>query len=275
MYYKCDKCESSFKSKKYLKAHELKKVPCDLVCRICNEKLKCRRSYYYHLENEHLDVQHDLTNPINNVISYNTNNSNNTSTTNNTLVNDVKNVVMLHPLGLTYHYMNRDEVITPVNGTVLDLVRKEEYKLAYITMFQQIHGNPEIPEHHNIYVKEKGTNEVYVFNGRGFQPIDLQLISADMYERLRGEMRWAVKRSDADEDEKDQLMWNIQADWMYSKNFDANELMEQVFFNNKIVVEDTFKKSKVYTDLSYIAKSKKCAIEDIKYDNSKPLTLPV
>lgn len=278
--YVCHKCDKTFQSETTLKNHLSKTIPCDFSsfeCEGCGKRIGSESTY-----RRHLKTCDWMKSKVNNVIANNNNISNshntNTNTNNNTLINDVKNnIVMLHPMGLTHQYMWKDdrlgEVISPIRGTVMDLIRQKKFELAYLTMFKQIHGNPEIPEHHNIYVKEKGKNEACVFNGKGFKTEDLSEMSDQMYRILKGEMRWTVNTSDAEDKEKDQLMWDIHAHWM-NINSKTDDLMERIFFNNKLIVEDTFRKYKVYTNLDYIARVNKCNVEDIKWDNSTPLTLP-
>ena len=74
-----------------------------------------------------------------------------------------------------------------------------------------------------------------------------------MYGLLKKEMRWTVDTTDGiNAREKDQLMWNIEANAMY--NFKSDELIEQIFHNNKIIVEETFKKYKVNRSMDYLSK---------------------
>lgn len=281
----CIKCNTVFKTYKLLEAHQNRKVPCDFVCKKCYKQLGCRKSYYNHFASEHnndinnndsqeASIQNNIASVDNNNAN-NANKSNNTNSHNKTQINDIKNnVVMLHPLGLTHQYMDREKVVTPVKGMLLKMVREGKFNEAYKILFDQIHGNPELPEHHNIYVHEQGTEQACVFNGKYFIVESLVQITDDMYRVLKAFMKWSVNTSDIDDEEKDQLMWNIQRDWMRT-DVKNDKTMERIFFNNKPVVHETFNKYKVFSNLEYIAKLNKCQVEQIKWDNTRPLQLPM
>jgi len=283
---KCAKCEQFFKRKDHYEKHINNiLMPCTLSCIGCHVKYDTKRKFSTHIKscvkyNAILKAIHDnqadnnqaLTNINSNTYDNVANTTNNNTNHNNQLVDIKNNVVMLHPLGLTHHYMNREEVISPVKGMLVEMVRQKQFKLAYEKLFQQIHGNPEIPEHHNIYAKEEDSDKVCIFNGKYFQMQMSKIIVPDMYHILKEEMKWAVNNTDLDPKEKDQLMWDIQRDWMDTE-VETDKTMERVFYNNKPVVETTFKKNKVYSNLEYIAKANKVQPEQVKWDNSVPLTL--
>ena len=276
--YICTDCDKPFSSEKRYKNHINKDIPCTLVCRFCGEQTGSERSYNRHIKNCALYKTNDV-NQTNNIVANNSNSHNTTTNNNaNTTINDIKNnVVMLHPFGLSHEYMYKDgtlfEMVKPIRGTLLNLLRQEKYDIAYLTMFNQIHGNPEYPEYHNIYIKEKGSEKVCLFDGKKFRMEGLTETSDNIYKKLKAEMRWTVKSIDDIEPiEKDQLMWNIRLDAMYSLN--TSNLMEKIFYNNKYIVEDTFRKNKVCTNLKYIAMLNNCEVENVLYDNTIPLTLP-
>jgi hypothetical protein len=271
--YTCDTCEKTFKSKRTYRNHIAKKC-CEYICEHCGTKFAVKSTYYYHRKT---CTHNKEVNVNNNIVSSDLSTTNNNNT-NNTMINDVKNnIVMLHPLGLTHAYMYKDgklkDVIEPVKSQLLTLVKEEKYELAYLTLFNQIHGNPEVPENHNIYVKEMGSGSACVFNGKLFKNENIIKISNDMHKFLRDEMRWTVNSSDEDDKVKDQMMWNIYANWM-NTSMEKSDMMERIFYNNKPVVENTFNNHKVYTNLDYIARKNNCNVEDIVYDNSIPINLP-
>ena len=164
------------------------------------------------------------------------------------------------------------DMIEPVKGNIVTLVKERKYELAYMTLFKQIHGNPDIPENHNVYVKDIGSGKARIFNTVSFKDADISKISYDMHKTLREVMRWTVSSSDEEEKTKDQMMWDIYADWM-NTSMEKNNMMERIFYNNKQIVEDTINNCKVYTNLEYIARRHNCSIQDIEFDNSIPIKL--
>ena len=261
----CDICKQEFKSKRFLDKHKGNKIPCNFKCTICDTTLSSRRNYTRHMETEHSNKNQPQITNINNT-------QNNQNNQNNQLVDVKNNVVMLHPLGLTHHYMNRHEVISPVKNMLVKMVRAKKFALAYETLFKQIHGNPDIPEHHNVYAKDINKDQICVFNGAYFEVHFKDMIIPDMYRILKEEMKWAVNETDLDAEEKDQLMWDIQKNWMHT-DVDKDTNMHRIIVNNRPVVEDTFNTKTVYRNLEYIAKSKKLKLKNVTSRNKDPLKL--
>lgn len=284
--YKCETCHKEYKHKNRYRNHIANKCG-SYKCEQCGKNFNARSTYYYHRKICDKNVEENTDAKVNNNVVSNTdqsnnnnntnNNNNNNNTNNNTLINDVKNnVVMLNPLGLTHAYMFRDgklkDMIEPVKGNIVTLVKERKYELAYMTLFKQIHGNPDIPENHNVYVKDIGSGKARIFNTVSFKDADISKISYDMHKTLREVMRWTVSSSDEEEKTKDQMMWDIYADWM-NTSMEKNNMMERIFYNNKQIVEDTINNCKVYTNLEYIARRHNCSIQDIEFDNSIPIKL--
>lgn len=265
--YKCHKCHFGFTSKKRLKNHLNKPIPCvDFKCEYCEKELWSKTNYYRHRAK--CKQKNNAQPHINNNVNENIGNTNNA-----TQINDIKNnIVMMHPLGLMHHYMNKTEVISPVKGIVLELLRQQKYEMAYQKLFEQIHGNPALPEHHNVYVPRTGKNEICIFNGRYFKTELLDIMMPDMFRTLKGEMKWIVRTSDLDEKEKDQLLWDVQANWMNVNEYN-DENMERIMYNNKPVVQKTVRNNEVYTNLEYIAKLNDCKPEEVVFKNER-ITLP-
>ena len=167
MSFTCVKCAKVFKSEKALKKH-LDNVlnPCDFVCRGCNYKAGSKGGFYRH--KKECKKHQEMIKVINNVTT-NNNNINAPQNTVNNMNNINQNVVLLQPFEVERQYMHKTEVISPVRGIVIELLRQQRFAEAYEAIFNQIHGNEKYPEYHNIYLPDINRDEVAVFKGRNFK----------------------------------------------------------------------------------------------------------
>lgn len=239
--YVCYKCQGKFSSQKKLERHFTNKMPCDLICEICNTKSNCRKSYYNHIKKcKEAQAAQILNNNVNNIDASNK--------TNNSNQNNQNNVVLMNPFRLDHEYMDRPKMLNPVRGELLQMLRAENYPKAYEVIFGQIHGNVKHPEYHNIFIPSRDNrDEICIFKGTRFKMVKTEEELPDLYRFLRIEMDWVVKTTDLDPKEKDQLRWDIHANWMATNEFNDKNL-KRILFNNKRVVENTMKNHVVKTN---------------------------
>ena len=279
--FKCEKCEKEFKYEKKYINHKNKEIPCDFVCRKCGKEFS-RRSYFRHIKtcNKNPDNKRQITN---NDITNNNNNNNNivspiTNSNNTNTVQNNNNVVMLTPFGLEHNYTmrktgNLEQIIGPARDLILDLLKKKKYQKAYQVLFEQIHGNSLLPQYHNIYMPRLDSDDICVFKGKRFKFDIIEILMPDMYRYLKVEMRWLVHTAlGLDPKEKDQLLWDIQANWM-TINEKKDENMKRILRNNKQVVENTLNSKKVWPDVDAIAEYMECEPDQVVTDGV-PLRIP-
>lgn len=275
----CQKCNTIFTSQKRYDNHVSNILnPCDNRCFGCNYKGRNRRDLTRHKEKceqyqnkEKVMSIINNTNNTNNVTTAGSHNTNNTNNNTNNIVNN-QNLIMLTPYALTHMYINKEEVVKPAQNVVLGLIRKQRFKEAYEKLFQQIHGNPNFPQYHNVFIQDREKEEVCVFEGKRFTYELWDTKIPGLFEYFKYEMKWLIRTADIDVKEKDQLLWDIQANWM-RLNTHNNENMERILFNNKDIVEDTIKTKYVVPDLATIGRFTKAPPEQI-VNNSHRIKLP-
>lgn len=237
--YICENCDKIFEKLGYLKQHKSKNV-CSLVCDLCNYSCKSKPSYYRHRkickqkqqEQENSDAMVENNTMVDNK-NVNVNNGDN-----NTQNNNNNNVVLMNPFRLDHEYMNRPKMLNPVRGELLQMLRAENYPKAYQILFEQIHGNEKHPEYHNIFLPHRDKDEICVFKGKRFKMENVDDEVPDLYRFLRIEMDWVVKTTDLDPKEKEQLRWDIHANWMATDE-KKDQNMRRILRNNKAVVLKT------------------------------------
>ena len=160
----------------------------------------------------------------------------------------------MQPFDADHYFMKKEAMVGPYKNYVVDLLKGEKYADAYEQVFKVIHGNPKLPEHQNIYVQNLDGEDVVIFRGKDFKMERLPKFMPRLFGRLKYEMRWMVKTCDELTDaEKDQLQWDIQANWMVI-NEESDKNMKRILFNNKNVVLNTMKNNTVKPDVEMISK---------------------
>ena len=141
------------------------------------------------------------------------------------------------------------KVMFPVRDVVLNLLRQHKIDEAYEVMFNQFHGNPQLPQYHNIYLPDMNRDEVAIFKGTNFILDAMENRTPKLFEFLRHEMRRIVLSypdvNDLTRDEKDELNNRIIAHWnCINEKKDLH--MKRTLFNNKSTVFETFEKNRVH-----------------------------
>ena len=258
--YKCDKCDRVFKHEKsYLKHISNKLNPCDLVCIGCFEKVASRGSWHKHKTlckdykrvSEEMKKRESSEYKINAhaINSHNTNNTNNANTNNaNTLINNNANMIMLSPYGLDHTYMWKDkkqeEMIGPARGYIIELIRDQKCMEAYEKMFKQMHGNPMLPENHNVYMEDREKDEVYHYRSHRFNLNSADRIVKGLNMAFFKEMRWLINSSELDWNDKDQLVHNLRCYYNYI-DLEKDELMRKLLYENRDIVKNTIRNNHV------------------------------
>lgn len=266
MSFQCKKCLKMFTTKKYYNNHvKNTENPCDLKCVGCGFQASSRPIFYRHKKEceKHKIINNNINNTTNNVDA---------STTNNLNQNINQNLVFMTPFGLEYEYMNKGFVVSPMRDFVVDLLRKDNYKLAYETLFKQIHGNNRFPEFHNIYMDDINSDELCIFKGFNFKFETLQEKMPHLFFFLKDEMDKLVQTSKLDPVEKSQLRWNIQANWMCI-NETNDKHMKRILHENKQIVHETLEKFKVQPDNKIIIHHLGYTPEDLIKDHRVKLPL--
>lgn len=239
--YFCDKCNTPFRHKGHYYKHLKKPVPCNYVCTYCDTKCGSRTAFYQHrkmCEGTEKKTKNTINNIVNNVDASVNNNL-------NQYIN--RNLVFMTPFGLEYEYMNQKFVVEPIRDVVVDLLKKDKYKLAYEALFKQIHGNNRFPEFHNIYMDDIESSDLCIFKGFDFRFETLQDKLPHLFFFLKNEMDKLVQSADLEPMEKSQLRWNIQANWMCINEKDDKN-MKRILHENKKIVHETLEKYKVQPD---------------------------
>lgn len=247
--WKCNKCQAVFTSEKRYVQHLHKQVPCDFECKFCKCKLQSRGGYYKHMKkcSEKHDDTNSTVNNVNNVdaseTTHTTNNNNNLTNVNN------NNMVFLTPFGLEHKMMAketeyREEVLGGARDKILDIVRQQNFVLAYQTLFNHIHGNMDRPEQHNIFIEDREKDEVCLFTGKQFSYERADLRTPGLYRRLMVELKWMVGTADIPFSEKDQLLHDILCHWRLV-NEEKDEDIRRMLYNNKPVVQNTVNNNQV------------------------------
>lgn len=231
MSWTCNKCNTVFNSEKRYIRHLNNTVPCDYKCNYCN-KTYSKASYFRHIKT----CKKNTPQTINNV-----NTVDNSNTLNN--VNNHTNMVFLAPYGLEHRMMEkeqkyREQVLGSTRDKILDVVRQQNFTLAYQMLFDHIHGNEERPEHHNIFIQDRDRDEVCMFTGKKFtyQRADEEV--PGLYRFLMCELKWMVGTAKIDFKEKDQLLHDIKCHWRLV-NEEKDQDIRRMLYNNKPIVEET------------------------------------
>lgn len=255
--YHCIICKRGFDREWKLRRHLVKKLPCDLRCKMCGYISNNERSFYNHrkkCQEEHEQKSSSqLTNNTNNIDGSTTNNNVDCSS-NKSFNNNNQNIVMLQPFDVDHYYMKKGGSIGQKRDHVVGLLKDERYADAYEVLFKQIHGNHETPQHHNIYLANIEDPHLAIFRGLDFVLEKTEISLPRLLSRLKFEMGWLVKTCDyLNDKEKDQLLWDIQANWMcINETNDPN--IRRLLRNNKNVVMKTMKNNIVKSDVEMIKK---------------------
>lgn len=245
--YICQKCGKDFKQQKRFENHINNETnPCDLTCIGCGVKSRSRGSFRYHKTRCPYYIRYinclTSTPTINNVTPT-INNIDNSKTVNNN-----QNIVLLQPFDIDHYYMKKEETIGSRRDEIVKLLKSDKYSEAYECLFKEIHGNTKHPERHNIYLPHIDKAEIAVFRGYSFTLDTAEKTLPRMYYRLKHEMDWLVKTAKSlNENERSQLRWNIQANWMQINESDDPE-MKRILLNNKNIVLNTLKNNIVKID---------------------------
>jgi hypothetical protein len=253
--YPCDKCNKKFQSEKKLQSH-LKNIlnPCDFVCKGCGFSAGSKGSFYRHKKDckKHEELQLITNNVANNNVNAPTNNTQNIGNLNNNLN---QSIVLLQPYKQDYEYTRKTDMFGPVRDIVLDLVKMGKFEEAYVTIFNQMWGNPHLPQHHNIYLPDINRDEVAVFKGRNFKLHDFEAESHDLYRILTHEMhRYVWYYEDINTftcKEKNDLSAKIDQHWQ-TINEKNDSLLKRTLYNNKSLVKETFDKNVVKPDMKIL-----------------------
>jgi len=248
----CEKCEKTFiHTKKYLSHVNNLLNPCDLVCIGCSYQANSKSSWTRHKRScKQYQNKEQVMNITNNNVT--TAGSHNTNNTNNTLNNNINNnnqIVLLSPYGLEHRMMEkeveyREQVLGSTRDKILDIVKQQNFTLAYQTLFKHIHGNMDYPEHHNIYIEDRDKDEVCLFTGKQFAYESANQETPGLYRFLMVELKWVVGTADITFKEKDQLLHDIQCHWRLI-NEETDEDIRRMLFNNKQIVEHTINQNVV------------------------------
>ena len=252
----CEKCSKQFKRKDHYEKHILNVLnPCDYICIGCNKKCKSRKSFFNHkkkcikyisaskaLEYGTEKITNNITNAPINVSTQNTQNNTNNQ------------VVLMSPFHLDHHNMEPTVMLSPVRDEIIGLLHKCEYAKAYEKLFNHIHGNEKYPQYHNIYLPNIDGEHLAVFKGRNFVFEEVPEKMPILYRVLKAEMKWMVRTCKyLDPQVKDQMLWDVQANWMQINEYkDMN--MRRILRNNKNIVTNTFEKYTVKPDSDMIIK---------------------
>lgn len=276
--FKCYKCNTIFASFKNLSNHLQKKDPCDFKCKYCGLKSHSRRSYYRHkskceinkkdnVEDEDSQDHKDKTSTLNTVNAPVSDSSVNIGRDVN---NNHNNTLMMTPCGLEHVYMKHEEEIGELRGDIRYFIQHYDFPRAYDRIYTHVHSNPQKPQNHNHFLHKMFNEDmVYALKGGRFKYVKADEFSKDMYEYLRFEMDWLTKTDiTLTPEERDQMRWDIKANWMIiNANDDPN--LKRLMRNNKDIVLNTFKKyERIYPDKELAAKLKKIKPESItNFDN--------
>lgn len=254
----CKKCGKSMSEGRY-KNHIANVLnPCDNICFGCGTKFNNRQSFYNHKKKckSYKEKSVNVTNVT--AGSHNTANNINTTNNNNNSQNFNNNVVLLSPYGLEHRMMEkeveyREQVLGSARDRILNIVRENDFPLAYKMLFNHIHGNVDRPENHNIFIKDREKDEVCLFTGKQFAYERADQETPGLYRFLMVELKWMVGSADITFKEKDQLLHDIKCHWRLV-NEEKDEDIRRMLFNNKPIVENTVN--------NHLVKPNKDLIED-------------
>jgi hypothetical protein len=254
----CKKCNKQFAQEGRYKNHiDNVESPCDYVCPGCKKACGSRRSWQRHKKMCKLydvvlkDAKSNVVNAVNNSNNTNNNNTNNNNTQNNV---DNQQVVMMQPFDVDHYYMKKAERVKPCGGIVLEMLRHQRFGDVYEVIFKQVHGNEKVPEQHNIFIEDPESGNVVVFKGKNFKYERSEKTIPRLFDRLKYEAQWAVKTDPTlDEEERQQLLWDIQANWMVTDRCNDPNI-RRILRNNKAVVLNTLSKYIVKPDKKMVEK---------------------
>lgn len=240
----CSACGTKYTTEKRYTNH-LNTGHCAFLCSKCGKQSKSRQGLYQHKKACKEKNTVNKTNN-NNIVTSNSHNPTNNMLNNQ---NNNQNIVMLQPFDVDHYNMKKEDAIGSKRNLIVRLLEEEKYHIAYEELFKHIHGNKELPQHHNIYMD--GEN-LAIFRGYDFENEAPEKSLHRILSRLRFEMGWLVKSCDRlNEKEKEQLLWDIQANWMViNEKKDPN--MKRILRNNKKVVMRTMKNNIVKSDTQMI-----------------------
>lgn len=265
--FKCDKCDSTFKSEKRYKNHISNELnPCDLVCIGCYKQLGSKPSWTRHkkecklyklIESEIKKRNSDEYKITNNVTagSHNISTNNQINTHNNHLHNH-NNMIMLTPFKVEHEYHMKDmnrlhEFIGPARDVVLKLIKAERCKEAYEELFKHIHGNLLKPQQHNVYMENFKENDIYTFGTNRFSERDPECVVESLNEIFNIEIKWLIRSANIESKEKQTLLGNAY-DYYCSLDLKKDEHMRRLIYNNKDLVKKTIKKNFVVPNIDMI-----------------------
>ena len=258
----CPKCNKHMSKTRYISHVNNILNPCDLRCVGCGKYHNNRQSFYRHkkkcdLYQQKLDEINNKTLSTSESVINNTNNIDGSTTTNNVdcsskTFNNNQNIIMLEPFDIDHYYMKKNVVIGPKRNHIVELLKDERYADAYEVLFKQIHSNHKLPQHQNIYLPSIESPNLAVFRGIDFILEKSEISLPRLFGRLKFEMKWLVKTCDhLSETEKDQLLWDIQANWMcVDETGDVD--IRRALSNNRNVVMKTLQNNIVKSDVDMI-----------------------
>lgn len=278
--YKCEKCGTIFKHEKNYSKHITNKLtPCSLTCIGCKEIMNSKASLSRHKKicDRYKLVAEEMkkrASPEYNSFQTNNNNNNTNNVTasshnpntqihsnsNNSSLHNHNNVIMLSPYGLDHNYMWEDKkmdvMIGPARSTVVQLLEQKKYKEAYEILFRQMHGNPLLPQHHNVYMEDRNKDEVFHYRTNRFNASLADQIVEGLNRAFFDEMKWLINSSDLSAEDKDQLVHNLRC-YYNLIDLQKDENMRRLLFNNRDIVKNTIKNNYVIPDIEMIRRYNK------------------
>lgn len=219
----CEQCNRTFKYIKAYKKH-ISNMDCAHICKICGLGNMSRSTFYRHKNECKLETVNVTTN----------------------------NIVLLQPFDVDHYFMEKEDVIGSKRDVIVGLIKNSKYQEAYEVLFKHIHGNENLPEHHNIYLSDVDHDSIIVFRGIDFVFEDPEKTLPRLFYRLKYEIKWLVGTcSYLSPKEIDQLKWNVQAHWM-DVRAETDTHIRRVLVNNRKVVEKTMRDNVVKTDIKML-----------------------
>ena len=199
--YECEKCYKTFERKDFLQRHMDRKTPCvpekipvitkgnpDHVCKDCGKDFASAYSLKRHMQSCDSDTNRSyILRILQELEELKANGSNRSTTVNNITNNNLtlqQNNVNLNVIvcGFGNEDLSRLD-ISKIKQLIMD--KAQEF---IPRMIEEIHVNPQIPEHHNIYY-DVPKAQLMVFKQNGelstWELADLDVVNKDLAQRIK------------------------------------------------------------------------------------------